>query len=62
VRFHGELARVEVAQDEMDRAFALRREIAAACRAAGFAFATLDLEGYRTGSLNEVVKLRVLNA
>jgi uncharacterized protein len=62
VRFHGELARVEVAQDEMDRAFALRREIAAACRAAGFAFVTLDLEGYRTGSLNEVVKLKVLNA
>lgn len=62
VRYHGELARVEVAQDEIERAFSLRREIAAACRAAGFAFATLDLEGYRVGSHNEVVKLRVLNA
>lgn len=62
VRYHNELARVEVAQDELDRAFALRREIAAACRAAGFSFATLDLEGYRVGSHNEVVKLRVLNA
>lgn len=62
VRYHGELARVEVAQDEMDRAFALRKDIAGACRAAGFSFATLDLEGYRTGSHNEVVKLRVLNA
>jgi len=62
VRYHGELARVEVAQDEMDKAFSLRKEIAAACRAAGFNFATLDLEGYRMGSHNEVVKLRVLNA
>ena len=55
-------ARVEVAQPEMDRAFALRLEIAAACRAAGFAYATLDLEGYRLGSHNEVVRLKVLNA
>lgn len=62
VRYHGELARVEVAQEELERAFGLRREIAAACRAAGFSFATLDLEGYRLGSLNEVVKLKVLNA
>lgn len=62
VRYHGELARVEVAQDEIERAFALRREIARTCRDAGFAFATLDLEGYRTGSLNEVVKLKVINA
>lgn len=62
VRYHGELARVEVAQEELERAFALRREIAAGCREAGFAFATLDLDGYRVGSLNEVVKLRVLNA
>ena len=53
---------MEVAQDEMDKAFSLRKEIAAACRAAGFNFATLDLEGYRMGSHNEVVKLRVLNA
>ena len=62
VRYHDRLARVEVAQPEMDRAFALRLEIAAACRAAGFAYATLDLEGYRLGSHNEVVRLKVLNA
>jgi uncharacterized protein len=62
VRYHGEVARVEVSQDEIDQAFALRREVASACKAAGFSFATLDLEGYRVGSLNEVVKLRVLNA
>jgi uncharacterized protein len=60
VRYHGELARVEVSTQEIDRAFALRGEIVAACKRAGFTFVTLDLEGYRTGSHNEVVKLKVL--
>lgn len=55
VRSHGDVARVEIAPSELDRAWALRREIAAALRAAGFAYASLDLEGYRTGSLNEVL-------
>lgn len=62
VRYHDALARVEVSQPEMETAFALRKEIAAACRAAGFSYATLDLEGYRLGSHNEVVRLKVLNA
>lgn len=62
VRYHDALARVEVAQPEMERAFSLRKEIAAACRGAGFAYATLDLEGYRLGSHNEVVRLPVLNS
>ncbi len=61
VRYHESLARVEVAQPEMERAFSLRKEISAACKGAGFAFATLDLDGYRLGSHNEVVRLRVLN-
>jgi len=62
VRLHETLARVEVGQPEIERAFSLRAEISAACKTAGFAFATLDLDGYRVGSHNEVVKLRVLNA
>lgn len=61
VRYHGDVARIEVATQELERAFALRREIVEAGRRAGFAFVTLDLEGYRTGSHNEVVKLRVLH-
>jgi uncharacterized protein len=61
VRYHGDVARVEVGANELERAFALRAEIAAAGKRAGFAFVTLDLEGYRTGSHNEVVKLRVLH-
>ena len=62
VRYHDKLARVEVAQNELDRAFSLRREISAACKKAGFTYATLDLEGYRLGSHNEVVRLKVLGS
>lgn len=54
VRFHGELARIEVAREEMPRA--LTPEIAQAFSAIfkqlGFLYVTLDLEGYRQGSLN----------
>lgn len=55
VRSHGDVARVEVTPAEMDAAWAQRAQIAAAVRSAGFAYAALDLEGYRTGSLNEVL-------
>jgi pyridinium-3,5-biscarboxylic acid mononucleotide sulfurtransferase len=55
VRLHDKLARVEIAPDEMARAFTA--EIAAAIsknlKAAGFTYVALDLEGYRQGSLNE---------
>jgi pyridinium-3,5-biscarboxylic acid mononucleotide sulfurtransferase len=52
VRHHGEVARIEVEPEEMARAFALREELLAGVRAAGYAFVALDLEGYATGSLN----------
>lgn len=55
VRSHGRIARVEVAPQEMDSAWELRGPIVSAMRDAGFAYATLDLEGYRTGSLNEIL-------
>jgi uncharacterized protein len=59
VRHHGEeLVRIEVAPAELDRA--LRRDVAdeltRAFRALGFRYVTLDLAGYRTGSMNEVLK------
>lgn len=60
VRYHGDVARIEVAESELEKAFVLRKEIVEASRRAGFTFVTLDLEGYRTGSHNEVVKLKVL--
>lgn len=57
VRYHDELARIEVGQDELTTAFAQRDAIAAAGRAHGFAFVTLDLEGYRVGSLNALLPI-----
>jgi len=60
VRLHDKLARVEVAPDELPRA--LTPEMAAAIcevlKGAGFAYVTLDLEGYRQGSLNETLVKR----
>ena len=58
VRAHGELARVELAPDELARGLepANAAKIAAGVTSAGFAFVTLDLEGYRQGSLNSLLK------
>lgn len=58
VRFHGELVRIEVAPEEMDKALTLEmaRKFAAIFKPLGFNYVTLDLEGYRQGSLNETLK------
>jgi uncharacterized protein len=60
VRHHGELARIEIGPDEMHRALA--PETAAALvrdlKAIGYRYVTIDLQGYRTGSLNEGLLLR----
>lgn len=53
VRSHGDMARIEIEPDEMDRAWKLRADVSAAVKSAGFTFAAADLEGYRMGSLNE---------
>ena len=50
------MARVEIAKNEMDAAFAVRDAIVDAGTRLGFAYVTLDLAGYRTGSHNEVLK------
>jgi uncharacterized protein len=52
VRHHGQVARVEIESDQMDLAFARRTEMAQVLKAAGFLYVTLDLEGFRSGSLN----------
>ena len=60
VRHHGDVARIELARDEMVRALdpgvadAMDRGV----RAAGFRFVSLDLKGYRQGSLNEGIRLQ----
>jgi pyridinium-3,5-biscarboxylic acid mononucleotide sulfurtransferase len=58
VRAHGELARIEIALDELPRALdvAIAGQVAGQFKRIGFAFVTLDLEGYRQGSLNEILR------
>jgi len=57
VRLHDKLARVEIAPEEMDRAFSRETSaaISQALKRAGFTYVALDLEGYRQGSLNETL-------
>jgi uncharacterized protein len=51
VRHHGEVARVEVGVDELERALANRRAIVDGIQRVGFGYVTLDLDGFRSGSL-----------
>jgi len=55
VRYHDTVARIEVAPEEMARLLEpeLRATLIAAFQAAGFTYVSLDLQGYRTGSMNE---------
>jgi uncharacterized protein len=56
VRIHGEnLARIEVLPSELEKLLSLRQEITKALKDAGFAYITMDLQGYRTGAMNEVI-------
>ena len=56
VRHHAQLARLEVAPDEIERLTALREQVSAYFKALGFHYVAVDLNGYRLGSLNEVLK------
>lgn len=60
VRAHGELARIELAPEELSRGLQpeMAQQMASQIKAAGFAFVTLDLEGYRQGSLNSLLKTK----
>jgi uncharacterized protein len=55
VRYHGASARIEVALDELSRIIddKVRVKLLAEFKAAGFTYVALDLQGYRTGSMNE---------
>ena len=52
VRHHGDVARIEVEPEEIERLFDHREAVVAGLRSAGYTFVALDLEGYSTGSLN----------
>jgi uncharacterized protein len=60
VRHHGEVARLEIARDEMPRALepAVNAALVEALTAIGYQFVSLDLRGYRQGSLNEALRLQ----
>jgi uncharacterized protein len=55
VRHHGDVARIELAPEALPRLLdaALREQVTRELRAAGYRYVALDLQGYRTGSLNE---------
>lgn len=57
VRFHGEVVRIEIAPEELDRAMnvEMAKKFTAIFKPLGFHYVTLDLEGYRQGSLNAVL-------
>jgi uncharacterized protein len=58
VRYHGNLARVEVPEGEMADALKYRADIVERVKRAGFTFVALDLEGFRSGSMNEALSGR----
>lgn len=57
VRIHGMLARIEVAPEELDRLLEpdVREQVTARFKEFGFTYVTMDLQGYRTGSMNEIL-------
>ncbi len=62
VRHHGELARVEIARNELPRALSMEMldAITAALKQAGYQYVTLDCTGFRSGSLNAILPVEVL--
>lgn len=62
LRHHGEIARLEMAPGDLQRAFALRSEISERVKQHGFKYVTLDLDGYESGSMNRVLPLNVIRS
>ena len=63
VRHHGSVARLEIARTEMARALDpdINARLVAALKGLGYQYVSLDLQGYRLGSLNEALKLRPIS-
>ena len=58
VRIHGTIARIEVQPDEFEKLLANREAIVTAFKSYGFSYVTMDLQGYRMGSMNETLGLK----
>jgi uncharacterized protein len=63
VRHHGDIVRIEVAREELSRALSpeMAAEFTRIFKALGFKFVTLDLEGFRSGSMNVLLATEVLS-
>ena len=63
VRHHGQIVRIEIAKDELPRALtsSMASEFTRIFKALGFSFVTLDLEGFRSGSMNSLLPLDQLS-
>ena len=59
VRIHGLMARIEIMQDEFEKLIDkdVRNKITESFKTFGFTYVTMDLTGYRTGSMNEVIDI-----
>lgn len=55
VRIHGKLARIEIDPSEFEKLLCMREKISTAFNGYGFTYVTMDLIGYRTGSMNEAL-------
>ena len=55
IRSHENLARFEFIPSEMDKAWEIKDKLTEICKNSGFNYITIDLSGYRTGSMNEVL-------
>ncbi len=64
VRDHGDLARIEIAQNEMPRMLSLEifRQVSVELKRLGYKYVTLDLDGYRSGSMNELLPVSQLTS
>jgi uncharacterized protein len=62
VRHHGNLARIEIAREDLERALTLSvmDRMTEAVRGAGFLYVTLDTQGYRSGSMNDVLPVTAI--
>jgi len=64
VRHHGDIVRIEIARDELPRALtsSMAAEFTRTFKALGFSYVTLDLEGFRSGSMNAVLPVELLTS
>lgn len=61
LRHHGNVARLEFSELDLDRAFVERQAVVEAVKSAGYRFVTMDLEGYRSGNMNQDVPEQLIS-